>query len=102
MGPVLEGASEDAVAGQTVAGLSSGAATLPVSAAHHRPGPRSSEPRPEIWFRRKVRLIPSLRELWLFRELVVTLAERDLRVRYKQALLGLAWAIITPVAMMIA
>ena len=43
-----------------------------------------------------------MRELWSFRELVLTLAERDLRVRYKQAALGIAWAVITPLAMMIA
>ena len=44
----------------------------------------------------------ALRELWSFRELVVTLAERDLRVRYKQAVLGIAWALLAPLAMMIA
>ena len=64
--------------------------------------PASAGPRPEIWFRRKVRLLPALREFWSFRELVLTLAERDLRVRYKQAVLGVAWALITPVVMMIA
>ena len=36
-----------------------------------------------------------------FRELVLTLAERDLRVRYKQAVLGIAWAVITPIFMML-
>jgi ABC-2 type transport system permease protein/lipopolysaccharide transport system permease protein len=49
-----------------------------------------------------VRLGAAARELWSFRELVLTLAERDLRVRYKQAVLGVAWALITPVIMMIA
>jgi ABC-type polysaccharide/polyol phosphate export permease len=49
-----------------------------------------------------VSLVGSLRELWSFRELVITLAERDLRVRYKQAVLGIAWALITPLAMMLA
>jgi len=33
---------------------------------------------------------------------MLTLAERDLRVRYKQAALGIAWAVITPVIMMVA
>lgn len=60
------------------------------------------EPRPEIWYRRPVNLVAAVRELWAFRELIITLAERDLRVRYKQAVLGVAWAIITPVAMMLA
>ncbi|MGH2851991.1 MAG: ABC transporter permease [Solirubrobacteraceae bacterium] len=49
-----------------------------------------------------MRAIPAIRELWAFRELVLTLAERDLRVRYKQAVLGIAWAVITPVVMMLA
>ncbi len=63
---------------------------------------RTREPRPEIWFRRRINIFSSLKELWGFRELVITLAERDLRVRYKQALLGVAWAVIAPVVMMIA
>ncbi len=44
----------------------------------------------------------AVREVWAFRELLVTLVERDLRVRYKQAALGLAWAVISPVVEMIA
>src|SRR5947209_18647397 len=63
---------------------------------------RPTEPRREIWFRRRVSLISALRELWTFRELTLTLAERDLRVRYKQAVLGIAWAVITPIVMMLA
>jgi ABC-2 type transport system permease protein/lipopolysaccharide transport system permease protein len=63
---------------------------------------RPREPRPEIWFRRRINFISALKELWAFRELTVTLAERDLRVRYKQAALGIAWAVIAPVVMMLA
>jgi lipopolysaccharide transport system permease protein len=37
-----------------------------------------------------------LRELWSFRELAVVLAARDLRVRYKQTVLGVAWAVVQP------
>lgn len=44
----------------------------------------------------------AVREVWAFRELLITLIERDLRVRYKQAALGLAWAVISPVVEMIA
>jgi lipopolysaccharide transport system permease protein len=39
-----------------------------------------------------------LRELWRFRDLVRFLALRDLQVRYKQAALGVVWAILQPVA----
>lgn len=37
------------------------------------------------------------RDLWRYRELLGFLAWRDVRVRYKQAALGLSWAIIQPV-----
>jgi ABC-type polysaccharide/polyol phosphate export permease len=37
------------------------------------------------------------RELWQYRELVRFLAGRDLKVRYKQAALGVGWAVVRPV-----
>ena len=40
-------------------------------------------------------------EIWRARELVRSLAERELRARYKQAILGAAWAIVTPVMFMV-
>ena len=42
-----------------------------------------------------------LRELWEYRELLYFLAWRDVKVRYKQTLLGAAWAIIQPVVAMV-
>jgi len=42
-----------------------------------------------------------LGEFWVFRELLYFLVWRDVMVRYKQAVLGAAWAIIQPVATMI-
>lgn len=36
-------------------------------------------------------------ELWRFRELFLQFAWRDLSVRYKQAALGILWAVLTPV-----
>ena len=42
-----------------------------------------------------------LSELWRYRELVYFLAWRDVKVRYKQAALGAAWAILQPLAAMI-
>jgi lipopolysaccharide transport system permease protein len=38
----------------------------------------------------------NLRELWLYRELVFFLAWRDIQVRYKQTVLGLAWVVLQP------
>jgi ABC-type polysaccharide/polyol phosphate export permease len=61
-----------------------------------------SAPPPELRFRRHVRLLVSLRELWRARELVFSLAERDLRARYKQAVLGFSWAVVTPLLLMVA
>ena len=43
----------------------------------------------------------NLRDIWRYRELVYFLTWRDLKVRYKQTLLGAAWAIIRPVVTMI-
>jgi lipopolysaccharide transport system permease protein len=42
-----------------------------------------------------------LPELWAYRELLWALTVRDLKVRYKQTVLGVAWAIIQPVTAMI-
>src|SRR4029078_1467345 len=39
-------------------------------------------------------------ELWHFRELLWILAIRDIKVRYKQAALGAAWAVLQPLATM--
>ncbi len=42
-----------------------------------------------------------LKELWAYRELLYFLVWRDVKVRYKQTVLGAAWAIIQPVMTMI-
>lgn len=41
------------------------------------------------------------RELWAYRELFYFLVWRDLKVRYKQTVLGVAWAIIQPLFTML-
>jgi len=43
----------------------------------------------------------NLRDLWIYRELVYFLTWRDIKVRYKQALLGIAWAILQPLLTMV-
>lgn len=43
----------------------------------------------------------NLRDLWIFRELVFFMIWRDIKVRYKQTLLGAAWAVIQPVLTML-
>lgn len=52
-------------------------------------------------YRHYLRILSSARTLWRRRELVWTLSERDLRARYKQANFGFAWALVTPIAMMV-
>lgn len=43
----------------------------------------------------------NLRDLWLYRELVYFLTWRDIKVRYKQAVLGIGWAILQPIVTMV-
>ena len=40
--------------------------------------------------------LPELRELWRFRHVVVMLSIRDLKVRYKQTVLGVGWVVLQP------
>ena len=42
-----------------------------------------------------------LHELWEYRELLYFLIWRDVKVRYKQTVLGAAWAIIQPFCTMV-
>jgi len=37
-----------------------------------------------------------LREMWQFRDLLLALAERDVKLRYKQTALGVVWVILQP------
>jgi lipopolysaccharide transport system permease protein len=43
----------------------------------------------------------NLSDLWIYRELVFFMIWRDIKVRYKQTLLGATWAIIQPVMTML-
>ena len=42
-----------------------------------------------------------LKELWDYRELLFFLAWRDVKVRYKQTILGAAWAVLVPLLTMV-
>lgn len=46
-------------------------------------------------------LAASLRQLPSFSDLLLTLTEHRIRVRYKQSLLGLAWAVLQPLTLML-
>jgi lipopolysaccharide transport system permease protein len=67
---------------------------FPTPADESRLGRTVIEPRPGWQF-------VDLRELWAFRELLYFLIWRDVKVRYKQTVLGAAWAILQPLAQML-
>ncbi len=62
----------------------------------------------EVGKRVSIRIVPSrgwvrigFRELWAYRELMYFLAVREIKVRYKQTALGVAWAVIQPLCTML-
>ena len=71
--------------------------------------PSSRDPQPGPLGHRHVTVIEPSRgwrmlrvgELWAYRELLWVLAGRDVRVRYKQTLLGAGWAILRPLLSMV-
>jgi ABC-type polysaccharide/polyol phosphate export permease len=60
-----------------------------------------AEPHPDRAYLHRSRLIPSVRTLWSRREIILTLAQRDIKANYKQAELGIAWAILAPVGLLL-
>ena len=57
----------------------------------------AAEPLREIVLRPKRGFEPiPFRELWQFRDLLLTLAQRDVKLRYRQTALGAAWVVIQP------
>ena len=54
-------------------------------------------PPAESFYRHRVPLFGALRQTWKHREVMWALAERDVRANYKQAALGMGWALLSPV-----
>ena len=46
-------------------------------------------------------VLPQIRDIWAYRELLYFLVWRDLKVRYKQTVLGFLWTIIQPFFLMV-
>lgn len=46
-------------------------------------------------------MLAELKELWKFRELLLSLVQRELRVRYKNSFFGFFWSLINPAATVI-
>ena len=60
-------------------------------------GPEETESAPMVRIEASKGWVPvRFKELWEYRELVYFLVWRDIKIRYKQTLLGAAWAIIQP------
>ena len=81
---------------------------MSVTPAHTFPTapPPAADPLPFTGTRLKIR--PKVgwqpidfRELWHYRELLWILAQRDIKVRYKQTALGALWAVIQPFGQMV-
>lgn len=74
--------------------------TQPIREGHLENQPAPSYALPEqplvIIDPNKARSALDLRDLWAYRELLYFLTWRDVKVRYKQTELGIAWAIIQP------
>jgi ABC-type polysaccharide/polyol phosphate export permease len=48
-----------------------------------------------------MRIAADIREIFTYRELIVALAMREVRVRYKHSLLGVGWALALPLSLML-
>lgn len=66
---------------------------------HHAPVP--PRPAPLILRAKPGWKLVDFADLWHYRELMWFLALRDVKVRYKQAMLGFMWAILQPLAAMV-
>jgi ABC-type polysaccharide/polyol phosphate export permease len=51
---------------------------------------------------RRLRFVDEAVALWNYRHLVVELAARDIKVRYKRSVLGVAWTMLSPLLTMVA
>jgi len=46
-------------------------------------------------------MVDHVRELYAYRELLLSFAIREIKLRYKQTIMGVSWAIIQPLLMMV-
>ena len=76
-------------------------AGIPDQAASAPADPGEAEGTPETIIRPPAGWrVVNVGELWRFRELLFFLVWRDVKVRYKQTVLGVAWAVLQPLMMM--
>jgi lipopolysaccharide transport system permease protein len=68
----------------------------PRSTAPHAPSPADSG---LVWYSaRRPWTLVDVAELWRYRQLAAILALRDVKVRYRQTIIGVAWALVQPLA----
>ena len=58
-------------------------------------------PPPELRYRRAMRFRTSIPALWRSRTIIWSLTVRDLRSTYNQEVLGIAWALLAPITLMV-
>jgi ABC-type polysaccharide/polyol phosphate export permease len=61
-----------------------------------RPAEPPAAPPEELRYRRRINLRSDARDLWRDRRLIRTIAERGIRTRYAQLILGPAWSVVMP------
>ncbi|MCS7153318.1 MAG: ABC transporter permease [Bacteroidia bacterium] len=54
---------------------------------------------PTVLIRPNSSIYLGLRELWQYREVLFSLVQRDIKIRYKQTLIGVLWVVIQPLFM---
>jgi len=69
--------------------------------AHPTQGVERASILPEFWIESEGAVRINAREIWDYRELLYFFVWRDIKVRYKQTVLGATWAIVQPVATML-
>src|SRR5262250_1592955 len=62
---------------------------------------RAGTSTPELYITPPTRWENPLGELWEYRELLYFFVWRDIKVRYKQTVLGAAWAVLQPLSTML-
>jgi len=76
----------------------------PRPSGHHAPdvSPENESSTPVILIKpASRRLSIKWKELWEYRELLFFLVWRDVKVRYKQSILGIGWAVLQPICTMV-
>lgn len=75
--------------------------TTPAPMRHHAVTPILNNAAPVAQDFRPITMTTLFKDLYQYRELLATLAWKNIALRYKQAYLGIAWAIIKPVSLML-